>query len=70
MRARNLTSLCEIASGIDDDTWGFHLRRGHDSAWIAKVIRDDDLARAVAGIEQAFGPLSRSMPERTMKVPL
>ena len=54
LRARNLTSFCELASGIDDDTWGFHLRRGDYSAWIAKVIRDDDLARQVAGIEQAF----------------
>ena len=53
LRAQNLTSFCELASGVDDDTWVFHLRRGDYSAWIAEIIRDADLAREVAGIEQA-----------------
>lgn len=53
LRARNLTSFCELASGVDDDTWVFHLRRGDYSAWIARIIRDDDLAREVAAIEHA-----------------
>jgi hydroxymethylpyrimidine pyrophosphatase-like HAD family hydrolase len=53
LRAQNLTSFCDLASGVDDDTWVFHLRRGDYSAWIAAVIRDDDLAQEVAAIEQA-----------------
>lgn len=53
LRAQNLTSFCELASGVDDDTWVFHLRRGDYSAWIAAVIRDDDLAEEVAAVEQA-----------------
>jgi hypothetical protein len=53
LRAQNLTSFCELASGIDDDTWVFHLRRGDYSAWIAEIVRDDDLAREVAEIERA-----------------
>ena len=53
LRAQNLTSFCELASGVDDDTWVFHLRRRDYSAWIAEIIRDDDLARDVAEIEQA-----------------
>ena len=53
LRAQNLTSFCELASGVDDDTWVFHLRRGDYSAWIAEIIRDDDLARDVSEIEQA-----------------
>ena len=35
LRAQNLTVFCELASGIDDDTWLFHLRRGDYSAWLA-----------------------------------
>jgi HAD superfamily hydrolase (TIGR01484 family) len=59
LRAKNLTAFCELASGVDDDTWVFHLRRGDYSAWIAAIIRDDDLAREVAEIEHAprLGPL-------------
>lgn len=53
LRAQNLTSFCDLASGVDDDTWVFHLRRRDYSAWIAAIIRDDDLARDVAEIEQA-----------------
>lgn len=58
LRAQNLTVFCELASGVDDDTWSFHLRRGDYSAWMVAVIRDDDLAREVAEIEQAshLGP--------------
>lgn len=53
LRARNLKSFCELASGIDDDTWLFHLRRGDYSAWLSKAINDEDLGREVAGVEQA-----------------
>ena len=51
-RAQNLRSFCELASGIDDDTWLFHLRRGDYSAWLSQTIKDDDLGRQVAGIAQ------------------
>jgi GTPase SAR1 family protein len=53
LRAQNLTTFCDIASGIDDDTWLFHLGRGDYSTWLADTVKDDDLAREVAGIEQA-----------------
>lgn len=53
LRAQNLTVFCELASGVDDDTWLYHLRRGDYSAWLAGTIKDADLAAEVAGIEQA-----------------
>ena len=53
LRAQNLTAFCELAAGVDDDTWLFHLRRGDDSAWMRGVIKDDDLAREVVAVEDA-----------------
>jgi hypothetical protein len=53
LRAQNLAAFCDIASGIDDDTWLFHLGRGDYSTWLAGTVKDDDLAREVAGIERA-----------------
>jgi len=53
LRAQNLAVFCELASGVDDDTWLYHLRRGDYSAWLARTIKDADLAREVASIEQA-----------------
>ena len=53
LRAQNLTAFCDLASGVDDDTWLFHLGRGDYSTWLTETIKDDDLAREVAGVEQA-----------------
>jgi hydroxymethylpyrimidine pyrophosphatase-like HAD family hydrolase len=53
LRAQNLTAFCELASGVDDDTWLFHLRRGDYSTWLAAAIKDGDLANEVASVEQA-----------------
>jgi len=50
--AQNLRSFCELASGIDDDTWLFHLRRGDYSDWLTQAIKDDALGREVDGIAQ------------------
>lgn len=40
-------------SGVDDDTWLFHLGRGDYSAWLGGQIKDPDLASEVAAVEQA-----------------
>ena len=53
LRAQNLTSFCELAAGVDDETWLFHLRRGDYSAWMRGIIKDEDLAREVVGVEDA-----------------
>ena len=53
LRAQNLTSFCEMAAGVDDDTWLFHLRRGDYSAWMREVIKDEDLAREVVAVQDA-----------------
>jgi hydroxymethylpyrimidine pyrophosphatase-like HAD family hydrolase len=53
LRAQNLTAFCELAAGVDDDTWLFHLRTGDYSAWMRGVIKDDDLAREVVAVEDA-----------------
>ena len=51
LRAQNLTVFCDIATGVDDETWQFHLGRGDYSAWLAATIKDDDLAGEVAEVE-------------------
>jgi hypothetical protein len=53
LRAQNLTTFCELASGIDEETWLYHLRRSDYSTWLARTIKDPDLADEVAVIEQA-----------------
>ncbi|MDD3448534.1 MAG: HAD-IIB family hydrolase [Gammaproteobacteria bacterium] len=51
LKAQNLAIFCQIAEGIDDDVWMFHLRRGDYSNWFRHAIKDDHLARETARIE-------------------
>ena len=52
LRAQNLTWFRQLAAGVDDETWMYHLRQGDYSRWIEKAIKDPTLARAVEVIEQ------------------
>ena len=52
LKAQNLNVFCQIAEGIGEDTWMFHLRRNDYSRWMREVIRNRDLAAAVEDIER------------------
>ena len=40
LRAQNLAIFSQIAEGIDDETWLFHLRRGDYSRWFRSAMKD------------------------------
>lgn len=44
LMAQNLIIFQQIAEGIDDKTWEYHLRKGDYSEWFGKQLRDKDLA--------------------------
>jgi hydroxymethylpyrimidine pyrophosphatase-like HAD family hydrolase len=52
LRAQNLVVFLQLAEGVDDETWLYHLRRGEYSKWFREVIKDEDLAVEAAHIEQ------------------
>lgn len=51
LRAHNLITFNELAQGVDDNTWMFHLRQHDYSAWVRRAIKDDALAAAVSAVE-------------------
>jgi HAD superfamily hydrolase (TIGR01484 family) len=51
LRAQNLWMFCQIAEGIDEQTWTFHLQRGDYSRWFREAIRDEYLAQQAERIE-------------------
>jgi HAD superfamily hydrolase (TIGR01484 family) len=55
LRAQNLQMFLQIAEGVDDDTWMFHLRKEDYSEWFKRRIKDPDLAAAVKEIENDDG---------------
>jgi hypothetical protein len=51
LRAHNLMTFNELARGVDEETWLYHLRRNEYSKWMRESIEDEDLASEVAQIE-------------------
>jgi hypothetical protein len=45
----------QMADGVDDDTWNYHLRRGDYSRWFRKEIKDEELAAQTERVESSDG---------------
>jgi hypothetical protein len=54
LRAQNLVVFNQLAEGVDEATWLFHLRAGDYSHWIRSAIKDEQLAGAVERVERTF----------------
>src|SRR5213593_4769094 len=44
LKAQNLAIFLQIAEGVDDETWLFHLKNGDIANWFRNVIKDPELA--------------------------
>ena len=52
LRAQNLKTFLQLAVGIDDETWMFHLRNRDYSTWFETIIKDTELKRQTEEIER------------------
>lgn len=52
LKAQNLAVFSQIADGIDEETWLFHLRRGDYSYWFRASVKDNYLANQAERIER------------------
>ncbi|MBV8307748.1 MAG: HAD hydrolase family protein [Gammaproteobacteria bacterium] len=55
LRAQNLSVFLQLAAGVDDETWLFHLQRGDYARWFREAINDAELADDAGGIERELG---------------
>jgi hypothetical protein len=55
LRAQNLEMFCQLAEGVDEDTWRHHLAAGDYSRWLRECIKDAELADEVASVEATAG---------------
>jgi hypothetical protein len=62
LRVQNLSVFLQMAEGLDEETWLFHLKNGDISSWFKNVIKDEELAAEVRKFEtrQAGAAESRS----------
>ena len=52
LKAVNLMRFVEIAEGVDDETWLYHLRKSDYSTWFRRSIKDPELAEEAGEIEK------------------
>jgi HAD superfamily hydrolase (TIGR01484 family) len=52
IRVQNLIFFKQVADGVDDCTWLYHLRKGDFSNWFANVINDQFLAEETRKLEK------------------
>ncbi len=53
LAAQNLRIFIQLAEGVDDNTWLFHLRNGDYGRWFRDVMHDQDLAARADGLQRA-----------------
>jgi hydroxymethylpyrimidine pyrophosphatase-like HAD family hydrolase/energy-coupling factor transporter ATP-binding protein EcfA2 len=51
LRAQNLELFMQLADGVDDETWGHHLRQHDVSQWFRTAIKDASLADEALEVE-------------------
>ena len=52
LRAQNLALFIQLADGVDDETWLYHLKGGDYSRWFREAIKDEGLALEAADVER------------------
>ena len=52
LKANNLMIFIQMAEGVDDETWMYHLKDHHYSDWFRKFVNDEDLAIRTVRIEE------------------
>ena len=58
LRAFNLATFLQLAHGVDDDTWLFHLTRGDYARWFRDSIKDDQLAAEAQAAQATLDPVA------------
>jgi hypothetical protein len=53
LKAQNLSVFLQMADGVDDETWQFHLQNGDISKWFRDVIKDEELALESESMQRA-----------------
>lgn len=54
LRAQNLIIFLQMAEGVDDETWLYHLNRGEYADWFASRIKDENLSSLAKEAQERF----------------
>ena len=52
LKANNLMIFIQMAEGVDDETWMYHLGKNEYSGWFRDKVHDDELADLAEQVEK------------------
>ena len=55
LRAQNMNIFTQLAEGIDDGTWSYHLAAADYSRWLRESVKDQSIADEVEAVEKRKG---------------
>ncbi|SFT24989.1 HAD-IIB family hydrolase [Mucilaginibacter polytrichastri] len=63
LKANNLHTFIQMGSGVDDETWLYHLHRNDYTNWLRASVKDEELASSVqkSGAKDKNASVSREM---------
>jgi HAD superfamily hydrolase (TIGR01484 family) len=64
LAAGNLRTFMELAEGVDDETWLYHLRRGDYARWFRDAIQDVELAAVAQQLQNPADGSAKNSRER------
>jgi hypothetical protein len=64
LRVQNLDLFMQVADGVDDDTWLYHLHRGDYARWFRDIINDDELADDAKQVATEAGLSAKASRDR------
>jgi len=62
LRAQNLMIFVQMADGVDDETWMYHLKAHDYSRWMSEAIKDEDLSAEARQAEDLADPVISATP--------
>lgn len=68
LRAQNLNMFIQLAKGVDDDTWLFHLQKHDYSEWVREAIKDDALSKELLEVETNDGASAEDSRSSIVKI--
>jgi HAD superfamily hydrolase (TIGR01484 family) len=52
LRAQNLRTFIQLAEGIDDETWLYHLHEADYSRWFREAVKDQRVGEEISAVER------------------
>lgn len=52
LRAQNMNTFVQLAQGVDEETWRYHLKSADYSRWLRESVKDEEIAGEVERIEK------------------